>query len=199
MMKIILVEDHRLVRDGIKLLLEDQSHIEIIAEKSSGQEAVKYLREQQIPNVDIIVTDLNMPDMDGWSLTKVVKEEFPTIKILILSAIDDAVSIKEAFNNGAHGYLLKNVDYNELLSCINYIHKGGKYLCQELAFRFLESSNEVGEIEKERSFLMDELDISERELEVLKLIGEGLTNLEIADRIFLSKRTVEGHRQNLIQ
>ena len=199
MIKIILVEDHQLVRNGIKLLLEGQNYINIITETGTGQEALAYLRGEEALAIDMVVTDLNMPDMDGWSLTKKIRKEFPDIKVLILSAVDDSESIKSAFNNGAHGYLLKNVEYNELLSCIKFIHKGGKYLCQELAFRFLDSSTEGRDLEKERVFIMEELDISERELEVLKLIGEGLTNIEIADRIFLSKRTVEGHRQSLIR
>lgn len=198
MIKIILVEDHLVVRNGIKLLLDTQENMKVIAEANNGDEALAYLSENSIP--DIIITDINMPGMDGIELTERLVELYSSIKVIVLSMLSNTQNVSQAFEKGAKGYLVKNVSYDELLFAINHIGNGGRYLCEELAMLLLERVNSQPPIYglEEKDKLVADIDLSERELEVLQLISDGYTNVEIADRLFLSKRTVEGHRQNLI-
>lgn len=195
--RIILAEDHKLVRNGVKLLLNEAPNIEVIAEMDNGREALDFMRKKEIP--DVIITDLNMPKMDGWELIEKISIEFPAVRIIALSILDNCEAIKKTFNMGGHGYLLKNIGVYELIFAVYYVHKGGKYLCEELSMKFLDKANQITHDPFFRKKLLKEKDIGKREIEVLQLISEGYTNAEIADKIFLSKRTVEGHRQNLIQ
>src|SRR5690606_27083127 len=198
MIKIILAEDHLVVRNGIKLLLDTQENIQVIAEANNGQEAITYLEQNVIP--DIIITDINMPGMDGIRLTEKLVEQYPTVKVIVLSMLNNTQNVSQAFEKGAKGYLVKNVSYDELLFSINYIANGGRYLCEELAMLLLERvmTQASGFANYEKDTAANDVELSERELEVLQLISEGYTNVEIADKLFLSKRTIEGHRQNLI-
>ena len=196
MIKVILVEDHLVVRNGIKLLLDASGEIEIINESKDGSELLDFLAKGLQP--DIVITDINMPLMDGLEVTSYLAEHYPTIKVVLLSMLNTADQVIDAFQRGAKGYLVKNVGYDELIFAIKYISNGGKYICQELSLNMLDllSSNS-----NQLSFKKTEalnLDLTEREGEVLQLISEGYTNMEIADKLFLSKRTVEGHRQSLI-
>lgn len=199
MIKIILVEDHLVVRNGIKLLLDTQENVQVIAEANNGQEAIAYLEQNIIP--DIIITDINMPGMDGIQLTEQLVERYPGIKVIILSMLNNTQNVTQAFEKGAKGYLVKNVSYDELLFAINHISNGGRYLCEELAMLLLDRVmvQSAGFANYENDKPTNDVELSERELEVLQLISEGHTNVEIADKLFLSKRTVEGHRQNLIE
>ncbi|WP_164122887.1 MULTISPECIES: response regulator transcription factor [Sphingobacterium] len=199
MIKIILVEDHLVVRNGIKLLLDTQENVQVIAEANNGQEAIAYLEQNVIP--DIIITDINMPGMDGIQLTEKLVEQYPKVKVIVLSMLNNTQNVSQAFEKGAKGYLVKNVSYDELLFAINHISNGGRYLCEELAMLLLERvmAQESGFASYEKDTSTTDVELSERELEVLQLISEGYTNVEIADKLFLSKRTVEGHRQNLIE
>ncbi|MFD2555000.1 response regulator transcription factor [Sphingobacterium tabacisoli] len=200
MIKIILVEDHLVVRNGIKLLLDTQENMEVIAEANNGKEAIAYLAEGVVP--DVIITDINMPGMDGLQLTEKLVEQYPDIKIIVLSMLNNTQNVAQAFEKGAKGYLVKNVSYDELLFAIAHIGNGGRYLCEELAMLLLErviaQPPAFGGDEREEGGA-DGIELSEREVEVLQLISDGYTNVEIADKLFLSKRTVEGHRQNLIE
>ncbi len=199
MIKIILVEDHLVVRNGIKLLLDTQENMQVIAEANNGKEAIAYLAEGAVP--DVIITDINMPGMDGLQLTEKLVEQYPDIKIIVLSMLNNTQNVAQAFEKGAKGYLVKNVSYDELLFAIAHIGNGGRYLCEELSMLLLErviaQPPAFGVYENEGE--TDGIELSDREVEVLQLISDGYTNIEIADKLFLSKRTVEGHRQNLIE
>ncbi|MEI2273416.1 response regulator transcription factor [Sphingobacterium sp. ML3W] len=195
--KILLVEDHMVVRNGIKLLLESQEDFVVIGEASDGNEALQLLSNELLP--DIILTDISMDHMDGMELLRVIKAKYPSIKVVILSMLNQIHYVVEGFEHGLSGYLLKNVDYNELLFGLNHVANGGKYISEEISMALLDQviSGENYTDLPNRS--LPDFDISERELEVLKLIADGFTNMEIADKIFLSKRTIEGHRQSLIE
>lgn len=199
MIKIILVEDHLVVRNGIKLLLDTQENMQVIAEANNGKEAITFLEGNLIP--DIVITDINMPGMDGIQLTEKLANEYPAVKVIVLSMLNNTQNVAQAFEKSAKGYLVKNVSYSELLFAITHIANGGRYLCEELAMLLLErviaQPPAFGVYEDETN--NSEIELSDRELEVLQLISDGYTNVEIADRLFLSKRTVEGHRQNLIE
>ncbi|MGJ1403889.1 response regulator [Sphingobacterium siyangense] len=196
MIKILLVEDHMVVRNGIKLLLESQEGFEVVGEASNGKEALDFLSANPVP--DIVLTDISMDEMDGMELLQVLNKQYASIKVVILSMLNQINYVIEAFESGLAGYLVKNVGYNELLFGLNHIANGGRYMSEEIAMILLDQVRSGQNYAQIPGELQTDFDISERELEVLKLIAEGYTNVEIADKIFLSKRTVEGHRQNLI-
>lgn len=196
MIKILLVEDHMVVRNGIKLLLESQEGFEVVGEASNGKEALDFLRTNPVP--DIVLTDISMDEMDGMELLQILNTQYSSIKVVILSMLNQINYVIEAFESGLAGYLVKNVGYNELLFGLNHIANGGRYMSEEIAMILLDQVRSGQSYAQIPGEMQTDFDISERELEVLKLIAEGYTNVEIADKIFLSKRTVEGHRQNLI-
>ncbi|MGB3103505.1 response regulator [Sphingobacterium siyangense] len=196
MIKILLVEDHMVVRNGIKLLLESQEGFEVVGEASNGKEALDFLSANPVP--DIVLTDISMDEMDGMELLQVLNKQYSSIKVVILSMLNQINYVIEAFESGLAGYLVKNVGYHELLFGLNHIANGGRYMSEEIAMILLDQVRSGQSYAQVPGELQTDFDISERELEVLKLIAEGYTNVEIADKIFLSKRTVEGHRQNLI-
>ena len=193
--KILLAEDHLVVRNGIKLLLNSQINFNVVADVSNGMDALHTLSSDV--EVDIVITDLGMINLDGLQLIQEVSAKHPHIKVIVLTMLDCEQHMFKAFEYGAKGYLVKNVGSDELIFCVNHVAQGGKYLCEELAMGFINSGIEKNR-SKEFEFDPVTLDLTSRELEVLELLREGLTNLEISKKLFLSKRTVEGHRQNLI-
>lgn len=195
--KILLVEDHMVVRNGIKLLLESQEEFLVVGEASDGDEALQLIGDGLLP--DIILTDISMDNIDGMELLRAVKREYASIKVVILSMLNQIHYVVEGFGYGLSGYLLKNVDYNELLFGLKHVAQGGQYISAEISIALLDhvASGKSGQVLSNPA--IPELEISEREMEVLRLIADGYTNVEIADKIFLSKRTVEGHRQSLIE
>lgn len=194
MLKIILAEDHVIVRNGIKLLLEYQSLVEVIGESSNGQGVLDLIATGVIP--DIVITDINMPELDGIGLIKALKILHPSLKVIILSMIDSEKYVAQAFHEGSYGYLLKNVTEDELMFALKTVSNGTKYLCVELAQKLLDKL--IGNISAHSKQVSHQVDLTMREIEVLHLLAEGYTNQEMADKLFLSKRTIEGHRQILI-
>lgn len=195
MLQILLAEDHNVVRNGIKMLLETDKDINVVAEAVNGQEVLNYLDKGVA--VDIVLADINMPELDGMMLLKEMNDRNTNCMVVMLSMHDNEKYVVQAFEAGARGYLLKSVSAEELIFALKHISSGAKYLCSELSIRMLEN---VGQYTK-RPIVYSESpqDFSEREIEILSLIAEGLTNTEISERLYLSKRTVEGHRQTLIE
>jgi len=194
MLKILLAEDHNIVRNGIKMLLETESSIHVVGEMTNGLEVIEYF--DQGGSADIVLADINMPELDGISMAKELKAKYPEVKVVMLSMHDNEKYISQAFIEGAVGYLLKNISAEELVFSLKHIDTGKKYICAELAVNMLNKLISNGILEQDATF--SEADFSSREIEVLHLIAEGLTNLEMADKLFISKRTVEGHRQSLL-
>lgn len=195
MIKVLLAEDHNVVRNGIKSLLEKETKFEVVGEATNGQQALNLLTKGL--KVDIILADLNMPEVSGIEMATEVKDKYPTVKVIILSMLDHEKYILEAFKQGASAYILKNVTADELVFAIKHVcNNNERYICSELALRLLDKL-----LQKPETVTATEtpaIELSRREVEVLVLIAEGFTNQEIADKLFTSKRTVEGHRQNLI-
>lgn len=194
MISVLLAEDHTIVRKGLRSLLDNEVNIKVMGEAANGKEAIRILEEGA--KVNLIVADLNMPGMPGNEFIKYLKSNFPNLKIIILSMSDHEKHVSEAFKSGADCYLLKNVSKDELIFAIRHVMAGGQYICAELSLRMFAklSSQELAQTEA-----YGFTDFTKRELEVLKLIAEGFTNNEIADKLFTSRRTVEGHRQSLIE
>lgn len=196
MVNILLVEDHTLVRNGIKMLLETRREWDVAAEAGDGESALSILAEHAA--IDLVITDININGMDGITLTQQIRARYPDIKVIMLSMLSDTAHVTKSFESGAQAYLIKTSDYNELLFAIPHVMNGGKYICEAIAFDLLRQVREFDNTVKKSSSSIQGLDLSEREAEILQLIGDGYTNNEIANKLFLSKRTVEGHRQNLI-
>lgn len=195
MTQIILAEDHNIVRNGLKILLEADEEFRIVGEHANGQEVIDALNSGV--KADIVLADINMPIMDGITLTTNLKEQFPYIHVVILSMLDNEKYVTQAFTEGAAAYLLKSVSSEELLFALKQVHSGGRYLCAEISLNLLEGL--INSSILTENHIDQEIDFSSRELEVLHLIAQGLTNQEMSEKLFLSKRTIEGHRQSLIE
>lgn len=195
MLNIILVDDHHIVRQGIRTLLEIESDITVIGETDQQEELIALLNGKE--TVDVIVMDINMPNTDGITLTKQIKKLYPTVHIIVLSMMDHEKYVAQAFDAGATAFLIKNVSRDELLFAIRFAARGEPYICAEISFRLLQQAMKV--VSTTANAAAVDLQISSREMEVLALTADGFTNQEIAERLFTSKRTVEGYRQSLIE
>lgn len=192
-MNLVIADDHSLVRDGLKSLLEIDPEIKIIAECTDGTEVIELATAGS--KIDVVLSDLSMPGINGIEMVKILKVQNPDIRVIILTMMDDIKYARKAFDAGASAYVLKNVDLSELLLAFDSVKEGRKYLCSELMERML---SDVDTLELSGAALTNEDAFSSREIEVLNLIAEGYTNFEISEKLFLSKRTVEGHRQSLL-
>jgi DNA-binding NarL/FixJ family response regulator len=193
--RLILVDDHTIIRDGIKALLKDKEDIQVVGEASNGKELLDMLAATP---ADVVMMDVNMPEMDGFETTAYLKEHNENIKVLVLSMLDHESYISKILNAGASGYMLKNTGREELVCGIRIVASGGQFICSTVALNLLkklQNPNYKPATTEEKPTR----DLSQREVEILKLIADGLTNAEIADKIFTSKRTVETHRQNIIE
>lgn len=193
MLSLILAEDHNIVRNGIRMLLEADKEISIAGEATNGLEVLEII-DSGI-KVDIVLADINMPEMDGIALIKELKLKSPATQIVMLSMLDNDKYVSQAFSEGASGYLLKSVSADELIFSLKHVNAGGQYLCAELAMRLLNKSISTVPLNR----INDNVEYSMREIEILDLIAGGLTNNEMSAKLFISKRTIEGHRQSLIE
>jgi len=175
--------------------LEGEEEFNVVGEAMNGLEVIDIVNRRK--DIDIILTDINMPYMDGIELIKKLRNLDSNIKVVILSMLDGENYISQAFLEGASGYLLKNVSSEELIFALKHVKLGNRYLCSELSIklidRFVDSFTSPAVLNESN------IEFSSREIEVLNLIAEGLTNLEMSEKLFLSKRTIEGHRQSLIE
>ena len=190
---IVLAEDHRLLREGLKALLQTEKDLQIIGEAENGLEAIRCV-EKHAP--DLILLDLSMPKMSGISVIKEIKSRFPEVKILALTIHESDQYVLEAFQSGADGYCLKDASRDELLIAIKSVLNGKTYISPGISEGIM-----VGYLEGKKiikgSTAWDS--ITQREKDVLKLIGEGYRNKEIADFLNISVKTVEKHRANVMK
>jgi DNA-binding NarL/FixJ family response regulator len=189
-LKVLLVDDHQMLIDGIKSLLRKEKHIAFCGECHDGIEALNFIEQNE---VDLIITDINMPNMGGIELTQKVKKKFPTIKVLVLSMYNDKAIISEIIASEAEGYILKNTGKEELINAIEKITNNGTYYCNEVISVLMQN------IKKEKTIEHVEHQLTPREIEIIKLITEEFTTNEIAEKLFISPRTVDTHRKNILE
>ena len=183
MIKIMIVDDHPMFREGLAYRLGMEADIEIAAEANNGREALEKI---VMADIDILLTDINMPSMDGMYLLELLREKQHSCKILILSMHDNHEYILSAINNGADGYLLKDVPGNELVRAIRSIYSGKRYF-----------SAEVTEVLSDRLQDSKQNQLTRREQLVLRLVSHGLRDKAIADELNVSNRTIEAHKRNI--
>lgn len=191
--KIAIADDYKIFREGLKVGLSSDENLEVIMEADNGEDLLKAL-ETITP--DVIIMDLKMPIMDGMEATKAVRKKYPDIKVLVVTMYDDDKFIIHLMENGANGYLLKNTEPDEIRKSIYAVHENGYYfndVVNKALLKKLVLKNNL------KPSFNQNVELTEREMEVLKLICEEKTAAEIAKDIFLSPRSVEGIRQRLIE
>ena len=191
--KVVIADDHQIVLDGLKAIINDQEEFELIADVSNGKLALEIVENIDI---DVVMLDIDMPVMNGIEDTKLIKSVKPEVKILILSMHHEKNLIKNLIKCGVDGYILKNTDKNELIKAINTIHNGDKYFDEDVKA----SLDNNDHLEKSKFLKEDGLcELTTREIEILKLIAEGNSNKQIGDKIYISHRTVDTHRTNIMK
>jgi DNA-binding NarL/FixJ family response regulator len=187
---VILVEDHKLVREGTRQLLEQSSDIKVIGEAPTGEDAIELINKN---NVDIVLMDVHLPDMSGIETTRIIKKNSPSVRVLILSAYDEDRYVFPLLDAGANGYLLKTSSGNELIEAIHIVHSGGTVFSPSI------SSKVFGRLSRQQgqNKHSSQDDLTGRELSVLQEVARGKTDKEIATMLMISDQTVHAHIKNI--
>lgn len=187
--RITLVDDHTLFRNGLKTLLNSNKEFVVISEATNGKEFVDGVKENM---PDVVLMDISMPVMDGVEATEIANGKYPDIKIIALSMFGEEEYYYKMINAGVKGFILKNSEISEVIEAINQVMAGNSYFSQELLY------NVIKNFKTQKEPIDETAQLSKRELQVLEEICKGLSNQEIADNLFISKRTVDKHRANLL-
>ncbi|MBL4708220.1 MAG: response regulator transcription factor [Flavobacteriales bacterium] len=191
MIKAIVVDDHQIFVDGVKALINSMKGIEVVGEANNGVDLIDCLSKTE---ANIILMDVNMPVMDGIEATKAVLEKYPNLKVLMLTMHGSKEYIEKLLKAGAHGYVLKNTGKAELQTAVETIMSGEAFYSAAVTKRIMESMQKKRVVEKR----IGNVELTQRETEVIVLIAQEYTTNEIAERLFISHHTVESHRKNLI-
>ncbi|MFM1875991.1 MAG: hypothetical protein RL266_1728 [Bacteroidota bacterium] len=186
--RLLLVDDHQIVLDGIKALLDGLDGFDCVATADNGQKALDLLK---VFPVDVVLMDIDMPIMNGMDATRIIKKEYPNVKVISLTQHSERGMVKRLLDCGSDGYLLKNIAQDELTSAIRKVNAGENAFSEEVAMSL---AGKV--VEKNANGV--EIELTEREIEILSLIAEGLSSKQIGDKLFISPRTVDTHRTNLM-
>ena len=193
--RVLVVDDHVLVRQGIVRLLQDETDIEVVGEASNGFEAVNKARDLE---VDIVLMDLYMAGLDGVATTRLIKRDLPNVEVIIVTASDEEDDLLEAIQAGARGYVIKSVDISDLIQQIRQVLTGGVGMTNDLTTKLVTGLARRGS-KSLNADLTKRDSLTEREKEVLGLIAQGATNKEIAASLFISENTVRAHVRTLMQ
>ena len=191
--KVVLADDHVLFREGTRNLIEQEQDIEVIGEASDGEEAIELVTKL---HPDVALVDIAMPKVNGIEATRQMKARYPATAVLILTAYDNDQYIFALLEAGAAGYLLKNVSGKELVNAIRAVYAGEAVLHPAIAHKVF---NRLVTSEQKPGSIVQLNDLSEREMEILRLAAKGMTNKDIADKLFLSRRTVQSHLSNIFR
>lgn len=187
--KILIVDDHEIFRIGVKLFLAKFKYVELIGEAANGREFIEFLDTE---SPDIVLLDIEMPELNGIEAAIIAMEKQPSLRIIALTAHCNDEYVQSMIDLGAKGYLIKNISKETLEKAIQTVHNGGNYYSEEL-FEFF-----TKQIIREKSSSKEVIELTRREKEILQLLCEGLNNKDIADALFISERTVLGHKTNLM-
>ncbi len=197
MIRLFIADDHQLVIDGIKAMLADAPGVTITGEANNGKQAIDLLAK--IP-ADILVMDIDMPVLNGYDTAKILSSRYPDLKIIALTSYNEKAVIKKMLEAGASGYILKNVGREELIHALHQVASGQQYTSSEISLALLsEPAANVNSILPPPATGQPVDLLTERELEILKLIAQGFSNSEIGEKLFISPRTVDKHRTNIME
>jgi len=191
MIRVMIADDHAIVRTGLRALINSESTMELIGEATGGFEAIELVGKNQ---PDILILDLSMPDLDGIEVTRRIKTQFPNLRVLILTIHEDEALLRAALKSGAGGYILKHAAEAELISAIHTILRGDLYVDPSLIRRLLTDETSPAAVQPKSTEAL-----TPRETEVLKLIVQGCTNRQVGEELNISVRTAESHRANLYE
>ena len=195
--KILLVDDHTIVRDGVKATLRDQDTFVIVREAINGIEAIEAVKQL---NPNVVVMDITMPEMNGIDAASIISKKYPLSKVLMLSMHDDETYILKSVEAGAYGYLLKDVDKSEFVKAITAVYNGEKYFNTAISSVLVSGYlNKVKQNDQQEIAATNDFDLTKREKGILKMITTGNNNREIADGLGISIRTIETHRANIMK
>ncbi|SHF89401.1 response regulator [Ornithinibacillus halophilus] len=199
---IILIDDHKLFREGVKRILEFEPSFRIVAEGDDGSMATKLVKEY---NPNVVLMDINMPNMNGVQATAELIKHFPETKVIILSIHDDESYVTHALKTGAQGYLLKEMDSNSLVEAVKVVAEGGSYLHPKVThnlvqeYRRLTKDNIAATLDSGVEYQRPLHILTKRECEVLQLLAEGKSNRAVAETLYISEKTVKNHVSNILQ
>jgi len=188
--KVIIVDDHTLFRNGLRILLNNIENYHVIAEAANGKQFLELLN---IVVPDLVLMDISMPVMDGIEASAIAHQRYPDLKIITLSMYGEEDYYYKMVNAGVKGFVLKNSDIKEVKTALDIVYEGGSFFSSELLQNLV---NSLKSAPKSKEF---HTELSEREMEILILICQGMSNQEIADKLFISKRTVDKHRANILE
>ena len=192
MIRLFLVDDHTVLRDGLRALFQQEASLQVVGEAENGEQLLA-----QLPTTpcDVVLLDLHMPGLDGLATTQRLHAEFPDVRVLVLSMADNERSIGQVLAAGAQGYVLKNAGHDEIVVGVRAVAAGKRLLCSELGLAMLEKV--LAGVSDPPAKPTNGL--TAREQEILQLVADGLTTAQIADKLYTSPRTVETHRQNIME
>lgn len=192
--KVLIADDHQVVRDGLKNILLSADDISIIAEVANGRDAVS-LYNQLKP--DVVVMDISMPIMNGIEATRLIKENDPNAKVLVLTMHDNQEYFNQAIRSGAMGFVLKNTDREELIQAVKSVAAGNNFFSKDISMMIINNYIKTAKEGEERENFKG-IPLTKREIEILKLIATGYSNQEIANILYISYNTVDTHRKNIM-
>ena len=193
--KVLIVDDHALFRRGLQMVLENEKDIDVVGEGGDGQEAIE-LAEKEAP--DVVLMDVRMPKHSGIEATRQIKDILPSTKILMLTISDEEGDLYEAIKAGASGYLLKEISIEEVADAVRSVHQGQSLISPSMASKLLTEFAAMVKRADERTQVPGPR-LTERELEVLKLVAKGLNNRDIGSELFISENTVKNHVRNILE
>ncbi|RWZ55042.1 response regulator transcription factor [Halobacillus fulvus] len=199
--RIVLIDDHKLFREGVKRILDFESSFEVVAEGDDGTSALD-LVEQYMP--DVVLMDINMPSMNGVEATAEITKKHPDMKVIILSIHDDENYVTHALKTGAQGYLLKEMDSDALIEAIKVVREGGSYLHPKVTHNLVAEYRRLSEASGNSAYRTIEYRkplhlLTRRECEVLQLLADGNSNRGVAESLYISEKTVKNHVSNILQ
>jgi two-component system nitrate/nitrite response regulator NarL len=192
--KILIVDDHEVVRDGLRNILTSLDNIAIAGEAGNGEDAVKMYSSLK---PDLVIMDISMPGMNGIEATRVIKEKDPDARILILTMHDNQEYLNQIIRSGAKGFILKNTDKEELLDAVKTVASGDNFFSKDISKLIIDNYIRTAK-ETEKNDGFKEVPLTKREIEILKLIASGYSNQEIANILYISYNTVDTHRKNIM-